>query len=143
MVSVLVVDDSLYTRNVLSKILIESGYDRVVEASNGDEALDRYQKSRPDLVLLDIVMSGGVEAQNGLEALERIMAADHSANIVVCSALEQQALAEKALTLGAKGFISKPFEPEELLKVLSAVDITKNDRKVQEEKESLKKTSGT
>jgi two-component system chemotaxis response regulator CheY len=130
MVTVLIVDDSMYTRNVIGKILLESGYDRVVEASNGDEALERYQKSKPDLVLLDIVMSGGAEAQNGLEALEKIMVADRSAKVVVCSALEQQVLAEKALNLGAKGFISKPFEPEELLKVLSAVAITRANGKV-------------
>jgi two-component system chemotaxis response regulator CheY len=141
MVSVLIVDDSMYTRSVISKILLESSYDHIIEASNGEEALDKYQKSRPDLVLLDIVMSGGTETKNGLETLKQIMTVDHSAKVVVCSALEQEALAEKALDLGAKGFISKPFEPEELLKVLSAVDITEADRGAQEEKNA--KITGT
>jgi two-component system chemotaxis response regulator CheY len=136
MVTVLVVDDSMYTRNIISKILLESSYDRVVEASNGDEAIEKYQESRPDLVLMDIVMSGGTETKNGLETLKQIMTVDSSAKIVVCSALEQEVLAEKALDLGAKGFISKPFEPEELLKVLSAVDITKTEKRTQEEEKS-------
>jgi two-component system chemotaxis response regulator CheY len=134
MVTVLIVDDSIYSRSIISKILLESSYDHVVEASNGEEALKEYQKSRPDLVLLDIVMPGGTETKNGLETLKQIMTVDHSAKIVVCSALEQEVLAEKALDLGAKGFISKPFNPEELLKVLSTLDITTAERGVQEEK---------
>jgi two-component system chemotaxis response regulator CheY len=126
----------MYTRSLISKILLESNFDHVVEADNGEEALKKYQESRPDIVLMDIVMLGGAEARNGLDTIKQIMTVDQSAKIIVCSALEQTVLAEKALSLGAKGFISKPFDPEELLKVLSAVTITKADGKAQEDKKS-------
>ena len=128
MSSVLVVDDSLYTRRILCKVLQSCGFEDVLEASSADEAVQMYWQFKPTVVIMDIVMPGHSKTENGLEALKRIMTHDPDAKIVVCSALDQFALKEHALSLGAKGFITKPFDPENLLKaVLSASDESEHD----------------
>ena len=112
-------DDALYTRELLKKIVKETKHEVVAEATTGDEAIDLYRKVKPDLVLLDIVMPAGKSALNGMEALKLILEEDPSANIVICSALEQQMLIEEALKVGAKDFIAKPIMPERILEALS------------------------
>jgi len=112
-------DDALYTRELLKKIVKETKHEVVAEATTGDEAIDLYRKVKPDLVLLDIVMPAGKSALNGMEALKRILEEDPSANVVICSALEQQVLIEEALRAGAKDFIAKPIIPERILEALS------------------------
>jgi two-component system chemotaxis response regulator CheY len=112
-------DDALYTRELLKKIVRETNHEVVAEATTGDEAIELYRQVKPDLVLLDIVMPAGKNALNGMEALKRILEEDPSANVVICSALEQQVLIEEALRLGAKDFIAKPIMPERILEALS------------------------
>ncbi|MGA2310518.1 MAG: response regulator [Candidatus Bathyarchaeia archaeon] len=112
-------DDALYTRELLKKIVKETKHELVAEATAGDEAIDLYRKVKPDLVLLDIVMPAGKSALNGMEALKQILEEDPSANVVICSALEQQVLIEEALRLGAKDFIAKPIMSERILEALS------------------------
>lgn len=112
-------DDALYTRELLKKIVKETEHEVVAEATTGDEAIELYRQVKPDLVLLDIVMPLGKSTLNGMEALKRILEEDPSANVVICSALEQQVLIEEALRVGAKDFIAKPIMPERILEVLS------------------------
>jgi two-component system chemotaxis response regulator CheY len=112
-------DDALYTRELLKKIVKETKHEVVAEATTGDEAIELYRQVKPDLVLLDIVMPLGKSTLNGMEALKRILEEDPSANVVICSALEQQVLIEEALRVGAKDFIAKPIMPERILEVLS------------------------
>jgi len=112
-------DDALYTRELLKKIVKETKHEVVAEATTGDEAIELYRQVKPDLVLLDIVMPPGKSTLNGMEALKRILEEDPSANVVICSALEQQVLIEEALRVGAKDFIAKPIMPERILEVLS------------------------
>ncbi|HUJ85105.1 MAG TPA: response regulator [Candidatus Acidoferrales bacterium] len=118
MVSVLVADDSTYMRDLLRRILEESGYNIIGEASNGDEAVDLYQKLRPDILLLDIVMDEGKTCKSGIDALKMIIADDPEAKIVVCSALDEHNLVTMSMKAGAKAFVAKPFEPEKLLETL-------------------------
>jgi two-component system chemotaxis response regulator CheY len=119
MVSVLVVDDSLFIRKLLRDIMASGGYETVGEATNGDEAVELYKKLCPDIVLLDIVMQAGENAKTGIDALRQIMTSYPSANVVICSALDQQKVIAEALRLGARAFLAKPIKPEELLEVLS------------------------
>ena len=112
-------DDALYTGELLKKIVKETKHEVVAEATTGDEAIELYRQVKPDLVLLDIVMPPGKSTLNGMEALKRILEEDPSANVVICSALEQQVLIEEALRVGAKDFIAKPIMPERILEVLS------------------------
>jgi len=116
--TVLVVDDAKFMRAVLSKIIVESGHKVIAEAANGDEAIQKFQQTKPDLVLMDIVMPPGTKAKDGIEALKQIVTADPSAKIVMVSSYGQQALITEALKAGAKDFIVKPFQPEKVMEAL-------------------------
>ena len=108
---VLIVDDSRMSRQMLRNILEKDGYRVVMEASNGLEGLQAYMKCKPDLVTLDITMP----EMDGLEALEKILSYDPKANAIMITAAGQQEKLMRALKAGAKYFISKPFNDEEIL----------------------------
>jgi two-component system, chemotaxis family, chemotaxis protein CheY len=110
----LVVDDATVMRIRLRDI-IEPKYQVVAEASNGQEAIELYEKHRPDFVTLDITM----QVKNGIEALEEIIDAHPEALIVIVSAVGQKRMVFDAISKGAKDFIIKPFEPE---RVLASID---------------------
>ncbi len=118
MVSVLIADDSAYIRDLLKTILFESGHEVVGEASNGDEVITQFKELKPDVVLLDIVMKEGTIAKNGVDALREIMVEDREANVIVCSALNEESLINEYMKMGAKSFVAKPFEPEKLLEAI-------------------------
>lgn len=117
--SVLIVDDASFMRAVLKKIILQSGHDVIAEAANCDEAVQQYQQTRPDLVLLDIVMPPGTKAKDGIDALKQIVATSPAAKVVMCSSMGQQALIAEALKCGAKDFVIKPFQPQKVMEVLS------------------------
>jgi two-component system chemotaxis response regulator CheY len=119
MATVLIVDDASFMRAVLKKIILQSGHEVVAEAGNGDEAIDRYQQLKPDLVLMDIVMPAGTRAKDGIEALKQIMLQNPNAKVVMCSSMGQQSLIAEALKSGAKDFVIKPFQPQKVMEILS------------------------
>ena len=119
MASVLIVDDASFMRMVLKKIIHQSGNKVVAEASNGDEAVMMYKKYKPDLVFLDIVMPPGKLTKDGLDALKIIMREHPEAKVIMCSSMGQQTLITKALKIGAKDFVVKPFRPVKVLEVIS------------------------
>jgi two-component system, chemotaxis family, chemotaxis protein CheY len=111
---VLIVDDSLVMRMMVRDILAGDGWEVVGEASNGQEAVEMYEKLRPDAVTLDITMQG----TGGMKALQTIMQMNPSAKVVVVSALCQTRLISEAIRSGAQDFIAKPFLPEQLQQTL-------------------------
>ncbi|WP_084413546.1 response regulator [Desulfovirgula thermocuniculi] len=111
---VLVVDDAKFMRTVLGSILQKMGCE-VVEAENGLEAIERYEKHRPDLVTMDITMPG----MDGVEAVKRLREVDPSAKIIMVSAMGQKDFVLKSIQYGALDFIVKPFQEE---RVRSAVE---------------------
>lgn len=117
--SVLVVDDASFMRAVLKKIILQSGHEVAAEAANADEAIQQFQQTQPDLVLMDIVMPPGLKAKDGIEALKQILAVKPTAKVVMCSSMGQQALIAEALKSGAKDFVVKPFQPQKVMEVLS------------------------
>lgn len=115
---VLVVDDTLFMRSMIREILTGSGRFEVVgEASNGQEAVERFRESAPDLVTMDIVMP----EMDGIEATKEILREHPEARVVMCSALGQEALVIESIAAGAKDFIVKPFSAEKVLDVLDSV----------------------
>lgn len=114
---VMIVDDALFMRNMLRGILEDAGYDVIAEASDGAEAVVTFRDVRPDVVTLDIIMP----VKNGIEALREIMAIDPKARVVICSAVGQESLVDKARSVGAKDFILKPFNPERVKDVMKQV----------------------
>lgn len=116
---ILICDDSILMRRMIAQTLSESGWECVGEASDGQEAIERYRATRPDAVTMDIVMPGS----DGLYGLEGIMAFDPAAKVIVISAINQSKLISEAIRRGAQDFIAKPFLPEQLQQTVeSCVD---------------------
>jgi two-component system chemotaxis response regulator CheY len=98
-------------RKVVSDALSGGGHEVIGEASNGAEAIARYQELKPELMTLDITMP----EMDGLTALKEIMAIDPLARIIMCSALGQESKVLEAIKSGAKDFVVKPFKTERVL----------------------------
>ena len=113
MPKVMVVDDSLFMRNHLAKLLTEHSYE-VVLAENGEEAVKTYRTSRPDIVLMDVAMP----QMNGLAALVEIREFDRQAKVIMLTAMDERLLASQAIRMGAKDFLTKPVPPDKLLMAL-------------------------
>jgi two-component system chemotaxis response regulator CheY len=113
--TVLIADDIPYVRKTMKKILENRGYRVVGEAENGEEAVRLYFETRPDLVTMDLVMP----RMNGIDATRIILKKDPEARIVILSAMSQENLVAEAIQAGAKDYILKPFQTDEVLKVLN------------------------
>ena len=117
MSKVLIVDDSLLLRNIIKNQLSAQGYEIIGEAKNGEEAIAMYKSQKPDIVTMDITMDG----MNGLDAAKEILAQDASAKIIMVSALGEDEIMSKAIRLGVKDFIVKPFVPDRLISAVKKV----------------------
>lgn len=115
--TVMIVDDALFMRNMLRGILEGEGFQVVAEAADGAEAVVKFRDVRPDIVTLDIIMP----VKNGIEALREIMVIDPHARVVICSAVGQESLVQKAQSVGARDFILKPFNPDRVKEVMRQV----------------------
>lgn len=111
---IMIVDDALFMRKTIRRILEADGYTEIVEMPDGESALAAYEKEMPDLVLLDITMPG----MSGIEVLEKIIERKPSAKVVMCSAVGQEMMIQKALVMGASDFIVKPFKNEEFRRIV-------------------------
>ena len=116
MAKILVVDDSQFMRMRVTKLLTEQGYE-VVQAVDGEEAVQTYGNVKPDAVLMDMAMP----RKNGKQALSEIRRLDDQAKVIMLTSMDQQAIVLRALQAGAMDFLVKPCEPEELLKTLQKV----------------------
>ena len=105
MAKILVTDDAAFMRMMVKDILTKGGHEVVGEAENGKQAVDKYKELKPDLVTMDITMP----EMDGIEALKAIKAEDPNANVIMCSAMGQQAMVLEAIQAGAKDFVVKPF----------------------------------
>ncbi|ADU63523.1 MAG: response regulator [Pseudodesulfovibrio sp.] len=115
---ILIVDDEVHIKMLLEQTLEELEDEYGVElftASDGEEGLAFIRSERPDLVFLDIMMP----KMNGYEVC-RIVMGDQSLNevkIVLLTAKGQEVDRKQGLELGAKMYMTKPFDPDEILKV--------------------------
>lgn len=112
--NILICDDAAFMRMMIKDILTKNGYNVAGEAENGQVAVDKYVEVKPDLVMMDITMP----EKNGIEALKEIKAKDPSANIIMCSAMGQQAMVIESIQAGAKDFIVKPFQADRVLEAV-------------------------
>ena len=115
--TVLIVDDVSYVRKTLKQILTARGLKVVGEAENGEEAIRLYQETKPDLVTMDLAMP----VLNGVDATREIIKLDPEARIIVLSAMMQENLVSDAVIAGAKDYILKPFQTDEVIKVIQTV----------------------
>ncbi len=115
--NILICDDAAFMRMMIKDILTKNGYNIAGEAENGLKAVEKYNETKPDLVLMDITMP----EMDGIQALKQIRAADPSACVIMCSAMGQQAMVIEAIQSGAKDFIVKPFQAERVLEAVKKV----------------------
>ncbi len=115
--TVLVCDDAIFMRTMISDILTTAGFEVIGEAETGREAVDRYKELKPDLVTMDIVMPD----MGGIEAVREICKVDPDAKVLMCSAMGQQALVVEAVQAGAKDFVVKPFQPSRVLEAVQRI----------------------
>ncbi|MCS7129850.1 MAG: response regulator [Archaeoglobaceae archaeon] len=108
--SVMIVDDETAMREIL-KIMLKDY--KVLEASNGREAVEIYKKERPDVVLMDIMMP----VMSGIDAVKEIRKIDPNAKIVAITAYASSK-GEKALEAGVNLILKKPFTRKEVIKVI-------------------------
>ena len=109
-IRLLIVDDSLIIRKSIQKYLTDYNIEVVGIAGDGKAALDVYKKTKPEVVTLDITMP----EIDGLTVLEEMLKIEPTTKIMVVTALSDKATGLRAIRLGAKGFLPKPFSADEL-----------------------------
>jgi two-component system, chemotaxis family, chemotaxis protein CheY len=120
MKKIMIVDDALFMRRMLAKILVAEGYEICAEAGCAKEAVEKYSQVKPDLVTMDIVMPM-MEELDGIGAVREICKIDPHAKVLICSVLGQQSLVVEAIRAGAKDFVTKPVQPARLLQAVKNV----------------------
>ena len=114
MYKLMIVDDSNIIRNQIARVQKNQQFEVVAKARNGLEAIKLAKVYQPDIVTMDLTMPG----MGGLECIKALIAAHPEILILVISALSDKVTGIRALSLGASGFLCKPFTEEELLEAL-------------------------
>jgi two-component system invasion response regulator UvrY len=114
---ILLVDDHMVVREGVRRLLSEMEGVQIYEAASGEEALALFAKERPELVLLDLNLTG----IGGLELLRRLLAEDEKVRVVVFSMHAEPIYAARALRLGARGYVSKSAGADELILAVKRV----------------------
>jgi twitching motility two-component system response regulator PilH len=114
---ILLVDDSKTELHVLSELLTKKGY-QVRTAENGEEAMRRLQEEKPDLILMDVVMPG----QNGFQLTRAITRDPAFADVpvIICTSKNQETDRVWGMRQGARDYVVKPVNPDELLSKIKA-----------------------
>jgi len=113
----LIVDDSVFARKNLAKMIESFGGKVAAEAGDGCTAITEYDRVQPDIVLMDITMP----QMEGIEAVEHIVRDHPEACIVMVSSVGYQDNILSALQKGARHFIQKPVKPEALYEIIQYV----------------------
>ncbi len=116
-IKVLIVDDAIFMRTILKKMLVEANLTVVDEASNGLQAIEMAKKFQPDIITLDITMP----ELDGIHAIDKILEVSPNSKIIMCSAMGQHSKVIEAIKNGAKDFIVKPFEKTRVLGAINNV----------------------
>jgi two-component system, chemotaxis family, chemotaxis protein CheY len=115
MTKIMIVDDSLITLKILKDAFNEYGLNvDVVSAKDGAEAVEKYAAENPDLVFMDITMPN----EDGLSSLKDIISKYPDAKIVMATSIAEAATRQEALQAGAKDYITKPFEKNDIKRIL-------------------------
>ncbi len=113
--NILIVDDAKLMRSMIKNILIKSGEYNIMEAEDGESALELYRATHPDLVTLDITM----DIKNGVDAAREIFKLNPAAKVIMITALGQEEFLKQCVSLGVSDFIVKPFTRDRILAAVS------------------------
>lgn len=114
---ILLVDDTKFMRMMLANILKPKGYEIVGEAGDGLEAIEKFNQLKPDLITMDIVMPH----MEGIEAVRNIVSSDSTAKVIMVTAVGQESKVKEAIEAGARGYIVKPFQANQVLEEVQKV----------------------
>lgn len=112
----LIIDDSGLSRRMARKIVESFGHS-AIEAEDGLRGIELYSVEHPDVVVLDLLMPG----IPGLGTLASIKSFDPKCHVIICSSDLQTATRDKAMEMGAMGFINKPMHSDELRVLLDSI----------------------
>ncbi len=113
---ILVVDDAKIARELETLFLEHAGFE-VIEASDGEEAIEKFIEFHPVLVILDLIMP----KVSGMVALKKMKKIDPTAEILICTASDDYRVIDLALKEGAAGYIIKPYRGEELIQSIRTI----------------------
>ena len=107
---ILIVEDEEIFATSMQRVLIRSGYDVSQPVSTGEEAVKRVREEKPDLVIMDVMLEGKID---GIEAAMNIRSM-HDMPIVFISGYQEEALLERAKSVGSSIYLIKPIKPQDL-----------------------------
>lgn len=113
---ILIGDDSILARKQLKDVLSSMGATSFIEAVNGKEAVEKYISEKPDIVFLDIIMP----IKDGITAVKEIIAENAAAQIIIVSSVGTQQQLKSAIEAGAKDFVQKPINADQIKSIVSA-----------------------
>lgn len=108
------VDDSVILRSALKNALESSGFQVVLEASGSKELFALFEKSKAELVLLDVFFP----SENGLDMLAKLKKIAPHTKVLMVTGMRQESILEEAQRLGADGVLYKPFDTDDLLSAI-------------------------
>lgn len=114
MKNVMIVDDSIFIYEEMKGFLEDTDFNVIDYARSGEEALDKYEKVKPDIVTMDIILPG----IDGLETTRALLKRWPDARILIISSLAYDDTIQEANKSGAKEFLYKPFDQDILLEAL-------------------------
>ena len=111
---ILIADDSANMRSILKDLLLRNGFDVAGEAESGKEVLELYEKIKPDVVTLDIMMP----EMSGIQSLKEIKERYPESRIIMSASMGQQNLVVEAIRAGAADFFIKPVQAEKVVEAI-------------------------
>jgi two-component system chemotaxis response regulator CheY len=117
MAKILIIDDSAVHIAIIKKFLLKAGHEVIGQSYSGTETIKLYKKTKPDIVLLDIVLFDS----NGITILDQLIKFDKNANVIMCSSTSLRNVISDSIQLGAKGFLIKPVKKDVLIKTINRV----------------------
>lgn len=112
--TILLVDDEPHIRKFVTLILKQLGSPVIVEAVNGEQALEVYQRENPDLVLMDVSMP----KMDGIETLKALKAIDPNCAVIMLTSIVNRDTIEQAVEGGALNYIRKDMPKDEIARAL-------------------------
>ena len=112
---ILIVDDLEGFRKVLIELLVKVGFHDVVEAANYEEAVAAFQREKPDICFVDMILPG----RTGVDVTKALLHIDPKAKVIAMSSIVNKKMIRESLDCGAKDFLLKPTNTVALSSVLA------------------------
>lgn len=112
---ILVIDDSPFIFKAVKRAVEPNGYEMIGQAFNGQEGLNMVDEQNPDVIVLDVTMP----VMDGIETAQHLNEKQLTSKVILLSAMGDESLIDQIKSYGVSRFLTKPFNPEDLLSILS------------------------